>query len=86
MPSLIMFLGTPTEETSPGVTSLRYYSSDFPQWPPSTSLRPYVHLTDDRTEDLLARCLCYRADQRLTAKQALEHSYFLPEKERAAET
>ena len=79
------FLGTPTEESWPGVTSLRYYTSDFPQWPPSTSLRPYAHLSNDRAEDLLAGCLSYRADRRLTAQQALEHSYFQPEKEQCSQ-
>jgi serine/threonine protein kinase len=75
------FQGTPNENLWPGVSSLPNYTSDFPQWQPTSSLRKHVHLINDKAEDILTRCLSYIPEQRLTAKQALQHPYFLQEDE-----
>lgn len=73
--------GTPNESLWPGVSLLPNYTSDFPQWSPTSSFRKYVHLSNDIAEDLLSRCLTYIPEQRLTAKQALQHAYFLQDDE-----
>jgi serine/threonine protein kinase len=71
--------GTPNETLWPGVSSLSNYTSDFPQWQPTSSLSKHVHLINDKAEDILTRCLSYIPEQRLTTKQALQHPYFLQE-------
>jgi serine/threonine protein kinase len=73
--------GTPNEKIWPGVSSLPNYTSDFPQWQRTASLSKYVHLTNEKAEDILTRCLSYIPEQRLTAKQALQHPYFVQEDE-----
>ncbi|CAF0966563.1 unnamed protein product [Rotaria magnacalcarata] len=78
---IFQVLGTPTEKLWPGVSSLSNYNCDFPQWPATSSLSKYVHLTNDKAEDILTRCLSYPPEQRLTAKQALQHPYFSQEEE-----
>ncbi|CAF3968884.1 unnamed protein product, partial [Rotaria sp. Silwood1] len=72
---------TPNEKLWPGVSLLPNYNSDFPQWQPISSLNKYVHLINNKAEDILIHCLCYLPEQRLTAKQALQHSYFIQEDE-----
>ncbi|CAF1589523.1 unnamed protein product [Adineta ricciae] len=74
-------LGTPNEKLWPGVTLLPHYTCDFPQWQPTCSLGKYLQLTNHQAVDILSRCLIYPAEQRLTAKQALQHSYFVQEDE-----
>ena len=78
---IFQILGTPNDKLWPGVSSLPHYTQDFPQWQPVSSLSKYVQLINDKAEDILIRCLCYIPEQRLTAKQALQHSYFVQDDE-----
>lgn len=74
-------LGTPNENIWPGVSSLPYYTLDFPQWLPTLTLNKYIHITNNKSEEILKSCLCYIPEQRLTTKQALQHRYFHNENE-----
>ena len=73
---IFQILGTPNERIWPGVSSLPFYKCDFPQWNSSMPLNQYVQFPDEKAEDLMKNCLTFIPDQRLTAKQAREHSYF----------
>ncbi|KAJ8396311.1 hypothetical protein AAFF_G00018880 [Aldrovandia affinis] len=69
-------LGTPNEEVWPGVTRLPDYKSRFPRWAPqglsqiTPKLQPSGH-------NLLQQLLRYDPSQRVSAKTALTHPYFL---------
>ncbi|KAL4614248.1 hypothetical protein ACB092_07G040500 [Castanea dentata] len=68
-------LGTPNENTWPGVTSLPDYKSTFPKWPPK-DLATLVPSLDSAGVDLLSKMLCFDPSRRITARSALEHEYF----------
>ncbi|KAL3696575.1 hypothetical protein R1sor_010651 [Riccia sorocarpa] len=68
-------LGTPNEETWPGVTSLPDYKSAFPKWPPK-NLATVVPGLDPGGIDLLSKMLTLEPSKRITARDALEHEYF----------
>ncbi|GBB94087.1 hypothetical protein RclHR1_02290013 [Rhizophagus clarus] len=69
-------LGTPTEETWPGVSQLPEYKSDFTTYNriPLESLLPKL---DSSGIDLLSQQLIkYQPEKRLSAEDALQHPYF----------
>jgi serine/threonine protein kinase len=68
---IFRLLGTPTEETWPGVTKLRDYNPMFPDWPPKHlgSLFPRL---DAHGLDLLAQTLAYDPERRISAAAALD--------------
>ncbi|KAK4564668.1 hypothetical protein RGQ29_006663 [Quercus rubra] len=68
-------LGTPNDNTWPGVTSLPDYKSTFPKWP-SKDLATVVPSLDSAGVDLLSKMLCFDPSRRITARSALEHEYF----------
>jgi len=68
-------LGTPTEETWPGVTSLPDYKVDFPAWK-SKPLSEAVPGLCSHGVDLLEKMLTYDPAKRISARQALKHPYF----------
>ncbi|XP_074311761.1 cell division control protein 2 homolog [Silene latifolia] len=68
-------LGTPTEQSWPGIHSICKFPTDIPVYPQATFTTPRL---DDRGNDLLSRLLCMNPSERITAKKALEHSYFTP--------
>ncbi|XP_065189214.1 cyclin-dependent kinase 1-like [Sycon ciliatum] len=68
-------LGTATDDTWPGVTKLPDYKPTFPRW----KAQPFSKIVPSlKTEgvDLLQRMLQYDPARRISAKQALNHSYF----------
>eukprot|EP00126_Sphaerothecum_destruens_P001375 Sdes_comp14216_c0_seq1m3428 len=75
-------LGTPNEETWPGVTSLPDYKPIFPTWAPQ-SVKELLPKLDASGIDLLSKMLIYEPGRRISAKQALVHPYFddLPQNE-----
>lgn len=73
---IFQILGTPNDKLWPGVSLLPNYKLDFPQWSTIVSFSKYISSIDDHIDDLLKRCLCYQPERRLTAQQALQHSYF----------
>ncbi|XP_022853400.1 cell division control protein 2 homolog [Olea europaea var. sylvestris] len=68
-------LGTPDEDTWPGVASLSDFNTTFPKWPPK-DLATEVPNLDAAGLDLLGKMLCLDPRKRITAKSALEHEYF----------
>lgn len=67
-------LGTPDEESWPGVTALPDYKGTFPKWKrPSTPLVPGL---ESAGCELLEALLQYDPAERLSAKQACLHPYF----------
>lgn len=68
-------MGTPTEETWPGVTSLKAYKNTFPCWKRNVC-RALVPQLDDTGLELLEKMLIYDPHKRLNAKQAVLHPYF----------
>ncbi|KAG0570974.1 hypothetical protein M758_6G193200 [Ceratodon purpureus] len=72
---IFRLLGTPTEETWPGVTSLPDFKSAFPKWP-AKSVGSVVPGLEPLGIDLLAKMLILEPSRRITARTALEHEYF----------
>ncbi|KAL5555056.1 hypothetical protein UlMin_037292 [Ulmus minor] len=72
---IFRILGTPNEDTWPGVTSLPDFKSAFPKWP-SKDLAAVVPNLPSAGVDLLCRMLCLDPSKRITARSALEHEYF----------
>lgn len=68
-------LGTPTEESWPGVSQLPDYKPDFPRWP-AVPLKGAVPQLDADGLDLLSKMLIYDPGKRISAKRAQEHPYF----------
>lgn len=68
-------LGTPTEETWPGVKALPDYKASFPQWN-KVELGTVVTKLDRSGLDLLEKMLVYDPARRVSAKSSLAHPYF----------
>lgn len=73
--TIFQVLGTPTDAVWPGVGRLPYYNVEFPQWEP-TSLAARIPTLDGDGVALLGAMLCYDPQQRITALQAMHHSFF----------
>lgn len=73
-------LGTPTEETWPGVSELPEYKCRFPNWE-QIDLRRDVGRLDRSGLDLLSSMLTCDPSSRPSADECLDHCYFdeLPE-------
>ncbi|GJJ07810.1 hypothetical protein Clacol_002015 [Clathrus columnatus] len=71
---IFRILGTPSEETWPGVRSLPDYKPTFPNWSPS-DLAEVVQPLDKDGIDLLKKTLTYDSAARISAKRALHHPY-----------
>jgi len=72
---IFRYLGTPNEETWPGVSSYEDYKTTFPQWS-AVPLKSVVEGLDDLGLDLLSRMLTYEPGKRISARDALRHPYF----------
>ncbi|XP_060081900.1 cyclin-dependent kinase 2-like [Ylistrum balloti] len=68
-------LGTPDENTWPGVSQMPDYKSTFPKWPQQCVSNAVPNLLGDGLE-LLQLMLKYEPSQRISAKSALLHPYF----------
>jgi cyclin-dependent kinase len=66
-------MGTPNEDTWPGVQALPDYKSTFPQWHP-VALKDAVKGLDEAGLDLLAQTLIYDPSRRLSG-QSFTASY-----------
>ena len=73
---VLRVLGTPTEETWPGMTELPDFNKiTFPENPPM----PFEEILPDASPeaiDLVRQFLVYPSKQRISAKKALLHPYF----------
>ncbi|CAJ0755483.1 21471_t:CDS:10 [Entrophospora sp. SA101] len=70
-----IFAGTPTEETWPRVSQLPEYKSDFPIYP-QMSLDSHLPKLDNLGLDLLSQLIEYVPENRISAEDALHHTYF----------
>jgi len=68
-------MGTPTEETWPGVTTLNNFPSTHESYPPCNLQNILSRLGSDGL-DLLGKMLCMNPANRIAAKFALMHPYF----------
>ena len=69
-------LGSPTEETWPGIShSEELANYDFPFYPAESLVKRAPRLDQDGI-DLVSKFLLYEARARVSAKSALKHSYF----------
>ncbi|XP_017962398.1 cyclin-dependent kinase 2 [Drosophila navojoa] len=66
-------LSTPDESKWPGVTQLPDFKPKFPKWE-----EPNIPaaLREHEAHDLIMSMLCYDPNQRISAKDALQHPYF----------
>ena len=71
-------LGTPNESLWQGVSQLPDFKTNFPKWHPKPmrEAMPHADRIDDHGVDLVAQCLAYTPNQRIVAKDALNHPYF----------
>ncbi|RKO97685.1 hypothetical protein CXG81DRAFT_28222 [Caulochytrium protostelioides] len=72
---IFKLLGTPNEQTWPGVSELPEYKPNFPVYP-AQSLAARLPMLDPVALDLLSRMLHYQPQLRISAKDALNHIYF----------
>ena len=68
-------LGTPNEETWPGVTSLQDWNSSFPVWPSLQLSRLVPKLTEEGI-DLMEQLMAIDPRRRLSAVEAMKHPFF----------
>ncbi|KAK8768648.1 cyclin-dependent kinase 2-like [Amblyomma americanum] len=68
-------LGTPDEDSWPGVTNLPDYKPTFPRWEPQSLVNIVTGLDRDG-EDLIMKLLVADPEARIPAKTALSHRYF----------
>ncbi|KAI4333364.1 hypothetical protein L6164_018188 [Bauhinia variegata] len=68
-------LGTPTEETWPGVTGLRAFLATIGRYEPTDLSRIFPHLEPEGF-DLLSRMLVLDPNKRISVEAALNHPYF----------
>ncbi|RLN39544.1 hypothetical protein C2845_PM01G01020 [Panicum miliaceum] len=68
-------LGTPNEQSWPGVSCLPDFKTAFPRWS-AQDLATIVPNLEPAGLDLLSKMLRYEPSKRITARQALEHEYF----------
>lgn len=72
---LFSTLGTPKEDNWPGFTKLPNYGFAFPNWS-GKPIERIVPTLNDPGRDLLQKLLRYNATERVSAEEALDHSYF----------
>lgn len=72
---IFRILGTPNDETWPGIRALPDYKPTFPQWS-KQDLGEQVPYLDRAGLDLLQQTLAYDAARRISAKRAMKHPYF----------
>ncbi|XP_033105761.1 cyclin-dependent kinase 2-like [Anneissia japonica] len=68
-------LGTPDDNTWPGVTKLPDFKSTFPKWN-AQDINKIVPTLDKDGKNLLSQMLCFVPERRITAKSALNHPFF----------
>jgi serine/threonine protein kinase len=68
-------LGTPNEDTWPGVTALQDWNDDFPVWP-ALNLAHFMPNFSDEGINLVEQLITLDPRRRYTATECLNHPYF----------
>ncbi|KIY69203.1 Pkinase-domain-containing protein [Cylindrobasidium torrendii FP15055 ss-10] len=71
---IFQVLGTPTEDTWPGVSQLPDYKPTFPRWSRQDLRKMMPHLEEDGI-DMILQLLVYDSAKRISAKRAMHHPY-----------
>ena len=71
---IFQIMGTPTEETWPGVSKLPEYKFTFPQWKPKNLKEMFPDFDKDGL-DLMSKFLQMDPDKRITIREALNHPF-----------
>ena len=71
---IFQLMGTPNEETWPGVSKLPDYKWTFPQWKPQEWKTMFSGIGKDGV-DLLEQFLQMDPEKRITVKEALKHPF-----------
>jgi len=71
-------LGTPTEAMWPGLSELPDFKPTFPKWRPKgwSNIRNTLSQVGATGIDLLEQLTCYNPSARISARSALQHTYF----------
>lgn len=69
-------LGTPTELSWPGVSKLPDYKSKFPRWEQQDLMEVIPQMTYEG-HDLFLQLVTYNPSERISARTALNHPYFM---------
>jgi serine/threonine protein kinase len=68
-------MGTPNDQTWPGVTTLQDWNDEFPVWP-QLALHKFCTNMSEEGIDLLELMLAMDPRRRITARDAMSHVYF----------
>lgn len=72
---IFRLLGTPNDDTWPGVTGLPDYKTTFPNWH-AKNLGSHIPGSNNKSIELIAGMLAYDPSRRMSAKAALKSEYF----------
>lgn len=72
---IFRILGTPTEDTWPGVTALQDWNEGFPIWP-ALQISNFCGNLNENGTDLVEQLVALDPRRRLSAHEALAHPYF----------
>ncbi|GAA5989506.1 hypothetical protein JCM10908_000507 [Rhodotorula pacifica] len=72
---IFRLLGTPNDDTWPGVTGLPDYKTTFPNWH-AKNLGDHIPGSNSKSIELIAGMLAYDPSRRMSAKAALRSDYF----------
>ncbi|KWU43066.1 cyclin-dependent kinase 2 [Rhodotorula sp. JG-1b] len=72
---IFRLLGTPNDDTWPGVTGLPDYKTTFPNWH-AKNLGDHIPGSNSKSIELIAGMLAYDPSRRMSAKAALKSEYF----------
>lgn len=73
---IFQMMGTPNEQTWPGVSQLPDFGIKFPNWKPQPFPQPIVKYQIKEVLDLLQKIVVLDPYKRISAKNAMQHPIF----------